>query len=73
MVVVALLLGVPVRIAVLAGAALAQSAEFSFVLARAGTDLEVVTPTVFGLMLAGAAASIVAQPTVYRWATPLGA
>ncbi|MGH2557663.1 MAG: cation:proton antiporter [Thermomicrobiales bacterium] len=66
-------LGTPTRTAVLTGAILAQSAEFSFLLARVGTDVGAVTPTVFSLMLAGAAASIVCLPGVYRGALPLAA
>ncbi|MGH2532646.1 MAG: cation:proton antiporter [Thermomicrobiales bacterium] len=71
--VLANLLGTPTRSAVLTGAILAQSAEFSFLLARVGTDVGAVTPTVFSLMLAGAAASIVCLPGVYRGAQPLAA
>jgi monovalent cation:H+ antiporter-2, CPA2 family len=67
----AVFLGTSIRVAVLTGAALAQSAEFSFLLARLGADLEAVSATVFSLMLAGAAASIILHPTVYRLAAPL--
>jgi CPA2 family monovalent cation:H+ antiporter-2 len=67
----AALLGTPTRTAVLVGAALAQSAEFSFLLARVGNDLGVVSPTIFSLMLSGAAASIVLAPTVYGAAHPI--
>jgi monovalent cation:H+ antiporter-2, CPA2 family len=67
----AAVLGTPTRTAVLVGAALAQSAEFSFLLAHVGNDLGVVSPTVFSLMLSGAAASIVLAPTVYGGARPL--
>jgi CPA2 family monovalent cation:H+ antiporter-2 len=64
-------LGTSTRTAVLAGAALAQSAEFSFLLARVGERLGVVSPTVFSLMLSGAAVSIVLAPSVYGGARPL--
>ena len=67
----AALIGTQTRTAVLAGAALAQSAEFSFLLARVGNDLGVVSGTVFSLMLSGAAASIVLAPSVYGGARPL--
>jgi len=67
------LLGTPTRAAVLTGAILAQSAEFSFLLANVGRDVGAVSPTVFSLMLAGAAASIVLVPGVYRAAQPLAA
>jgi CPA2 family monovalent cation:H+ antiporter-2 len=61
----------PARTAILAGITLAQSAEFSFVLARLGVDLGVVSSTVFGLMLAGAAVSIVVAPFLHRAGAPL--
>ncbi len=60
------------RTAVLTGAILAQSAEFSFLLARLGTDLDAISSDVFGLMLAGAAISIVLAPAVFATAQPLG-
>jgi len=60
------------RTAVLTGAILAQSAEFSFLLARLGTDLNAISSDVFGLMLAGAAISIVLAPAVFAVAQPLG-
>jgi monovalent cation:H+ antiporter-2, CPA2 family len=66
-------LGTPTRIAVLTGAILAQSAEFSFLLARLGQDLDAVSPTIFNLMLAGAAASIVLMPAAYRGSMPIAA
>jgi CPA2 family monovalent cation:H+ antiporter-2 len=66
-------LSTPTRAAVLTGALLAQSAEFSFLLARVGEDVDAVSPTVFSLMLAGAAASIVLAPGVYVGAKPLAA
>jgi CPA2 family monovalent cation:H+ antiporter-2 len=60
----------PVRTALLTGVALAQSAEFSFILARLGADLEALSPAVFSLLLAGAAASIVLSPLLHHAATP---
>jgi CPA2 family monovalent cation:H+ antiporter-2 len=59
------------RTAALTGVALAQSAEFSFLLARLGADLEVVSPTVFSLMLAGAAASIILAAPLTAAAVPI--
>jgi len=59
------------RTAALTGVALAQSAEFSFLLARLGADLEVVSPTVFSLMLAGAAASIILSAPLTAAAGPI--
>jgi len=60
------------RTAVLTGAILGQSAEFSFLLARLGIELEAISSDVFGLMLAGAAISIVLAPAVLTAVQPLG-
>ncbi|HUG49045.1 MAG TPA: cation:proton antiporter [Candidatus Limnocylindria bacterium] len=59
----------PRRTAVLVGVGLAQSAEFSFLLARLGVDLGVVGADMFGLMMSAAAISIVAAPWLHG-ATP---
>lgn len=61
----------PARTAILAGITLAQSAEFSFLLARLGADLDVVSPEVFSLLLAGAVASIVVAPALHGAGPPL--
>lgn len=63
--------GYSVRTSLLVGVALAQSAEFSFLLARVGSDLGVVTPHVFNLLLAAAVASIVLSPALHRAVQPL--
>ncbi len=55
----------PMRIAILVGAGLAQSAEFSFLLARLGANLGAISGDVFSLMLAGAAVSIVLSPAMH--------
>ena len=68
---IAWLMGTPTRTAVLAGAALAQCAEFSFLLARVGRDVGALTPNGYSLMLAGSAVSIMLLPTTYRLALPL--
>ncbi len=60
------------RTAVLTGAILGQSAEFSFLLARLGIELDAISSDVFGLMLAGAAISIVLAPAVLNIVQPLG-
>jgi monovalent cation:H+ antiporter-2, CPA2 family len=59
------------RTVLLVGVGLAQSAEFSFLLARLGTELGVVSPAVFSLMLAGAVASIVLAPALQMGAAPI--
>ncbi len=61
------------RTAVLSGVVLAQSGEFSFLLARLGADLDVVTEQVFGIVIAASAISIVLLPTLYRFGRPVGA
>src|SRR5690606_19938578 len=61
---VALLVRCPRRVAVLLGAGLAQSAEFSFVLAQVGRELELIGPELFGAMLAAAALSILVAPAL---------
>jgi len=60
------------RTAVLTGAILGQSAEFSFLLARLGIEVDAISDDVFGLMLAGAALSIVLAPAVLTAVGPLG-
>lgn len=63
------LVGCSPRTAVLVGAGLAQSGEFSFILARAGETLGIVTPMVFSLMLSATALSIILAPWIGK-ATP---
>jgi CPA2 family monovalent cation:H+ antiporter-2 len=60
------LFGLPGRTALLVGAVLAQSGEFSFLLARLGVDLGVVGAQMFSLMLSSAAVSIAIAPTLNR-------
>lgn len=68
---IAWLLGTPTRTAVLTGVIIAQCAEFSFLLAQVGSDLGVVSPSVFSLMLGASAASIVLLPAFYQGALPV--
>ncbi|MGH2354549.1 MAG: cation:proton antiporter [Chloroflexota bacterium] len=58
------------RTALLTGVTLAQSAEFSFLLARVGQETGAVTPGVFSLMLAGAAGTIILAPSLHVLASP---
>jgi monovalent cation:H+ antiporter-2, CPA2 family len=60
----------PISTAVLSGALLAQAGEFSFLLARLGSDLGAISPGAFSLMLAGAVASIVVSPFIYQGVRP---
>ncbi len=61
-------LGMPGRTAALAGVALAQSGEFSFLIARLGVDAGAVGEGMFSLMLASAGVSIAIAPTLHRYA-----
>lgn len=62
--VIARLLGSPVRVAVLMGAGLAQSAEFSFLLARIGLEEGALTRQVFNLLLSATIVTILLAPWV---------
>jgi CPA2 family monovalent cation:H+ antiporter-2 len=55
-------LGAPGRTAILAGVLLAEAGEFSFLIARLGSELGAVGEEMFSLMLAAAGASIVLAP-----------
>jgi len=73
--VLARLLGSSVRVAVLMGAALAQSAEFSFLLARMGLEAGALTTQGFDLLLSATIVTVLlspwvngAAPLVLRWA-----
>jgi CPA2 family monovalent cation:H+ antiporter-2 len=70
---IALWMKTPVRTAVLTGALLAVCAEFSFLLARLGRDVGAEGNTVFNLMLAGSAVSIMLAPAAYRISKPIAA
>lgn len=56
--------GMHVRVALVAGAAIGQMGEFSFVLARLGVDSGTLPEAVFDLVLAAAVVSIVLAPAV---------
>jgi CPA2 family monovalent cation:H+ antiporter-2 len=62
---ISLAFGYPMRIALLVGAGLAQSAEFSFLLARVGANINAISGEIFSLMLAGAAVSIALSPLMH--------
>jgi CPA2 family monovalent cation:H+ antiporter-2 len=61
-----LLLGMSGRVALMAGLALAQVGEFSFVLARLGVDRGAIPQRLFDLTLATAVATIVLTPALLR-------
>ncbi|MDQ3549206.1 MAG: cation:proton antiporter [Chloroflexota bacterium] len=62
---ISLIFRYPPRVALMTGVALAQSAEFSFLLARLGSELDAISGDIFSLMLAGAAVSIVIAPSLH--------
>lgn len=64
-------LGYGAQTAALIGLGLAPSAEFSFILARQGVSAGVVSASVFSLMLAATATTIVLAPLLYRLGSPL--
>ena len=59
-----LAIGMPGRVALLSGLALAQVGEFSFVLARIGVEAGAIPTTLFDLVLAVALATIVLTPSL---------
>lgn len=61
----------PFRTTALAGILLAQSAEFSFVLARIGAEAGIVSEEHFGLLLTSAALTIILAPAAYQRGRPL--
>jgi monovalent cation:H+ antiporter-2, CPA2 family len=60
-------LGQPLRVALLAGTAIAQIGEFSFVLAGAGREAGLLTPSLYQLFLAAAVGTMALTP-VLLWA-----
>lgn len=62
--VIARWLGCSARLAVLLGAALAQSAEFSFLLARIGLEEGALTTPIFNLLLSATVITILLSPLV---------
>lgn len=61
----------PLRTGIMTGVALSQAGEFSFLLAQLGGELEVVSETVFNLMLAGSAVSMLLTAPLLRAVDPL--
>jgi monovalent cation:H+ antiporter-2, CPA2 family len=69
----ALLIGLPLRVAVQSGIALAQVGEFSFVLAGAGLGAGLLEPSVYQLFLAAAVLSLAVTPLLIAVAPHAGA
>jgi len=63
---------VPIRASILSGAALAQCAEFSFLLASIGVDLGALSRDQFSALVGGAVLSVIAAPGLLAAATRLG-
>lgn len=61
----------PIRTTALTGILLAQSAEFSFVLARIGAEAGIVSEEHFGLLLTSAALTIILAPGAYGRGRPI--
>ncbi len=66
-----LAMGYAVKTSVSVGLLLAQCAEFSFLLASIGRDLELLSENSFRLMLSTTAISVIINPFIYRLRTPI--
>ncbi|QWV95502.1 cation:proton antiporter [Geomonas oryzisoli] len=68
---VGLALGLPMRIALIAGLSLAQIGEFSFVLSRSGLKYGLLTPETYQLFLAASIATMALTPLCMKLAGPV--
>jgi len=59
-------MGYPLRMALAIAVALAQIGEFSFILAKLGTDLQILPPAATNILVAAAIVSISINPLLYR-------
>jgi CPA2 family monovalent cation:H+ antiporter-2 len=67
----AMTLGVPMRIAIIAGLSLAQIGEFSFVLSQAGVNAGLLTPELYQIFLAASIATMGLTPVCLNYASPV--
>ena len=67
----AMTLGVPMRIAIIAGLSLAQIGEFSFVLSQAGVKAGLLTPELYQIFLAASIATMGLTPVCLNYASPV--
>lgn len=67
----AMVLGVPMRIAIIAGLSLAQIGEFSFVLSQAGVKFGLLTPDLYQIFLAASIATMGLTPACLKFSSPL--
>ncbi len=66
----AMVLGVPMRIAIIAALSLAQIGEFSFVLSQAGVKYSLLSPEVYQIFLAASIATMALTPLCLKYAEP---
>ena len=66
-----LAMGYAIKTSVLVGLLLAQCAEFSFLLASIGRDLELLSENSFRLMLSTTTISVIIYPFIYRLRAPI--
>jgi CPA2 family monovalent cation:H+ antiporter-2 len=66
-----MLLGVPMRIAIIAALSLAQIGEFSFVLSQAGVKFGLLNPELYQIFLAASIATMGLTPLCLKYAAPL--
>ncbi|GAM08660.1 putative K(+) efflux antiporter KefB [Geobacter sp. OR-1] len=64
-------IGLPLRVAILSGLALAQIGEFSFVLSQTGLKYGLMSPDLYQLFLAASIATMALTPLCLRLANPL--
>ncbi|MHC1584635.1 MAG: cation:proton antiporter domain-containing protein [Methanosarcinales archaeon] len=62
----AIIMGLPMRTAILAGFALGQVGEFSFILARTGYQYDLINQTEYQMLLAGAILTMALTPFMMR-------
>ena len=67
----AMTLGVPMRIAIIAGLSLAQIGEFSFVLSQAGGKAGLLSPEMYQIFLAASIATMGLTPACLAFAAPV--
>jgi CPA2 family monovalent cation:H+ antiporter-2 len=67
----AMVLGLPLRIALIAGLALAQIGEFSFVLSQTGVHYGLLSPEAYQLFLAASIATMGLTPVCMKLASPV--
>lgn len=69
----AMALGVPARVAIIAGLALAQIGEFSFILSQAGMEHGLLTREMYQVFLAASIATMALTPLFLKLGSPLAA